>query len=292
MKATVHPFVRTIWLGAWLGALLLLAPLASISLAQAQDYNFPALTGRVVDEANILDAVTRAGIETKLADIEAKTTSQVVVVTLKSLRGRTIEEYGYQLGRHWGIGQKGSNNGVLLIVAPNERKVRIEVGYGLEGTFPDAIASVIVQGTILPRFRANDYPGGIERGVDAIVQVLSGNADEFKKQAQAPAKQHDSLGAFLGFLMIFFFQWPGLLFLIIFLHFFVQFLRKLFEWLGLTKPLTPQEKQRRARNDWGWVVPTGGSSWGGGSGSGWSSGGGGFSGGGGSFGGGGSSGSW
>ena len=272
-----------------LGALLLLAP---GGIAFAQNYDFPPLTGRVVDEANILDAATKIDLDTKLEDLETKTTTQFVIVTLKSLRGRTIEDYGYQLGRHWGIGQKGSNNGVMLIVAPNERKVRIEVGYGLEGTLTDAITSVIIQSRILPRFRANDYQGGIRAGADAIIEVASGAGDEFKKQAQAPAKQDNSLGAFLGFLMIFFFQWPGLLFLIIFLHFFVQFLRKLFEWLGLTKPLTPQERRRRARDGWGWVVPTGGWSWGGGSGSGWSSGGGGFSGGGGSFGGGGSSGSW
>jgi len=277
-----------IWLFL-LGAFLLLAP---GGIALAQNYDFPQLTGRVVDEANILDAATKIDLDTKLEGLETKTTTQFVIVTLKSLRGRTIEEYGYQLGRHWGIGQKGSNNGVMLIVAPNERKVRIEVGYGLEGTLTDAITSVIVQSKILPRFRVNDYQGGIHAGADAIIDVASGAGDEFKKEAQAPAKQHDSLSAFLGFLMIFFFQWPGLLFLIIFLHFFVQFLRKLFEWLGLTKPMTPQERRRRARNDWGWVVPTGGSSWGGGSGSGWSSGGGGFSGGGGSFGGGGSSGSW
>ncbi len=271
-----------------LGAFLLFAP---GGIVFAQNYDFPQLTGRVVDEANILNAATRIDLETKLENLESKTTTQLVVVTLKSLRGRTIEDYGYQLGRHWGIGQKGSNNGVLLIVAPNERKVRIEVGYGLEGTLTDAITSVIIQSKILPRFRANDYQGGIRAGADAIIDVASGAGDEFKKPAAA--KKNDSLAAFLGFLMVFFFQWPGLLFLIIFLHFFVQFLRALFQWLGLTKPLTPQEKRRRARNDWGWVVPTGGSSWGGGSDSGWSSGGGGgFSGGGGSFGGGGSSGSW
>ena len=272
-----------------LGALLLVAP---GGIACAQNYDFPALTGRVVDEANILDAAAKIDLDTKLEELETKTTTQFVIVTLKSLRGRTIEDYGYQLGRHWGIGQKGTNNGVLLIVAPNERKVRIEVGYGLEGTLTDAITSVIIQSKILPRFRVNDYQGGIRAGADAIIDVASGAGDEFKKQAQSPAKQHDPLSVFFGFLIIFFFQWPGLLFLIIFLHFFVQFLRKLFEWLGLTKPLSPQERKRRARNDWGWVVPTGGSSWGGGSSSGWSSGGGGFSGGGGSFGGGGSSGSW
>ena len=100
---------------------------------------FPALTGRVVDEAGILDPATKATLEQKLSDFETKTTGQLVVVTLKSLQGTSIEDYGYQLGRHWQIGQKEKNTGALLIVAPNERKVRIEVGYGFEGTLTAAI---------------------------------------------------------------------------------------------------------------------------------------------------------
>ena len=117
---------------------------ALIPAAQAQtsSLTFPRLTGRVVDEAGILDAATRAELTQKLADLEAKSTDQLVVVTLRSLQGTSIEDYGYQLGRAWQIGQKGKNNGVLLIVAPNERKVRIEVGYGLEGTLTDAITSL------------------------------------------------------------------------------------------------------------------------------------------------------
>ena len=109
------------------------------------------------------------------------------MVTLKSLQGTSIEDYGYQLGRHWQIGQKDKNNGVLLIVAPNERKVRIEVGYGLEGTLTDAVSRFIIDNSILPRFRANDFPGGIKRGVDDIVQVLTGDAEEWKQpRRQAP----------------------------------------------------------------------------------------------------------
>lgn len=285
MKRASHTLVRALSLGA----LLLLALWAAAPAALAQNYDFPPLTGRVVDEAGILDAVTRAGIEAKLAGLEEKTTSQVVVVTLKSLRGRTIEEYGYRLGRHWGIGQQGSNNGILLIVAPNERKVRIEVGYGLEGTFPDAIASVIVQGTILPRFRANDYRGGIEQGVDAIVQVLSGNPDRFKPRAQ-PDNRGVALGL-LGLLASLLSSAPGLILLLIFLHFFFRLFVKISEKLGLI-PKQPQRKKSR----WSWIDSAGtGGYIGYRSGSGWSSGGGGgggFSGGGGSFGGGGSSGSW
>src|SRR5215510_9002444 len=104
-----------------------------LAVTVAWSLDFPRLTGRVVDEAGILDPQTKAALEQKLADFEAKTTGQFVVVTLKSLQGTSIEDYGYQLGRAWGIGQKDKNSGVLLIVAPNERKVRIEVGYGLEG---------------------------------------------------------------------------------------------------------------------------------------------------------------
>ena len=114
-----------------LAALALLGLLLAVP---ALALDFPALSGRVVDEANVLDRATRTALAQKLADLEAKTTDQLVVVTLKSLQETSIEDFGVQLGRHWRIGQQGKNNGALLIVAPNERKVRIEVGYGLEGT--------------------------------------------------------------------------------------------------------------------------------------------------------------
>src|SRR5262245_1240 len=114
--------------------------------------DFPTLTGRVVDEANILDPSTRAALTDKLTDLEAKTTDQLVIVTLTSLQGTSIEDFGVQLGRRWQIGQQGKNNGVLLIVAPSDRKVRIEVGYGLEGTLTDAISKLIIENAIVPRF--------------------------------------------------------------------------------------------------------------------------------------------
>ena len=97
----------------------------------------------------------------------------MVVVTLKSLQGTTIEDYGYQLGRRWKIGQKDRDSGALLIVVPSERKVRIEVGYGLEGDLTDAATRVIIENAILPRFKAGDFPGGIQNGVAAITQMLS-----------------------------------------------------------------------------------------------------------------------
>jgi uncharacterized protein len=263
-------------------AAALLITLFIAAQARAQEIAFPQLTGRVVDEANLLSAPARADLEAKLASLEAKTSDQLVVVTLRSLGGRTIEDYGYRLGRAWGIGQKDKNNGVLLIVAPNERKVRIEVGYGLEGTLPDAIASLIVQNSILPRFRANDYPGGIARGVDDIIKVLSGDAEEWKRQA--PAKRTTTTKEAVGLLGIvapFLFSGPGLILLIVLMHFSFVLLVKILVWLHLMVP--------RKSSPWNWSSSGG---WSSGSWGSSDSGGGGFSGGGGSFGGGGSSGSW
>src|SRR5262249_16592649 len=105
----------------------------------------PPLSGRVVGEANIPHQATRAARTQKLADPAAKTTDHLRVVTLRSLQGTSIEDFGVELGRRWRIGQQGKNNGVLLIVAPSDRKVRIEVGYGLEGTLTDAISKLIIE---------------------------------------------------------------------------------------------------------------------------------------------------
>jgi uncharacterized protein len=157
---------------AVLGLLLIIFATAALGAV-----TFPELTGRVVDEAGILDPTTKTALERKLSDFEAKTTGQIVVVTLKSLRGTSIEDYGYQLGRHWRIGQKEKNTGALLIVAPNERKVRIEVGYGFEGTLTDAVSKLIIENSIVPRLRANDFAGGIGRGVDDIIQAVSVDPD-------------------------------------------------------------------------------------------------------------------
>ena len=166
--------VRRLALFAFVAFLLVLPALA---------LDFPALNGRVVDDAGILDGETRAALTQKLAEFEAKTTDQFVVVTLKSLQGTSIEDFGVELGRHWQIGQRDKNNGVLLIVAPNERRVRIEVGYGLEGALTDAVSRLIIENGIAPRFRAGDFAGGITRGVDDIISVLSGDAEEWKARA-------------------------------------------------------------------------------------------------------------
>jgi uncharacterized protein len=193
---------RTFTLAALLAFLLFILPALALV--------FPTLTGRVVDEANILDESTRAALTQKLADLEAKTTDQLVVVTLKSLQGTTIEDLGYQLGRHWRIGQKDKNNGVLLIVAPTDRQVRIEVGYGLEGTLTDAVSKLIIENGILPRFRANDFPGGITRGVDDIISVLTGDAAEWKQRAAqrpdtvttSPSTQKDTIWTIIVVVLI------------------------------------------------------------------------------------------
>ncbi len=155
--------------------------------ASAQSLVFPTLTGRVVDEAGLLEQADRAALTETLAALEAQTTDQVIVVTLKSLQGRTIEDYGFQLGRHWQIGQKDKNNGALLIVAPAEHAVRIEVGYGLEGDLTDAVSKFIIENAILPHFKAGDFPDGIKRGVDDIVEVLTGDAGGLKRAAQKKA---------------------------------------------------------------------------------------------------------
>ncbi|MDD4615850.1 MAG: TPM domain-containing protein [Alphaproteobacteria bacterium] len=135
---------------------------------------FPRLTGRVVDDAHILSPQTIQSLDKKLEDYERGTGNQVVVATIPSLQGTDIEDYGYQLGRTWQIGQKGKDNGALLIVAPNERKVRIEVGYGLEPLLTDAVSSTIIQGIIIPAFRQNDMEKGVINGTDAVLSVLGG----------------------------------------------------------------------------------------------------------------------
>lgn len=138
------------------------------------ELKFPALSGRVVDTANMLDEPSREHLAQMLRAHEQLTTEQVVVVTVPDLQGSTIEDYGYQLGRSWGIGQQGKDNGALLIVAKQERKVRIEVGYGLEDRLTDAQSSVIINQVIIPSFKQGDFVGGINKGTEAIVQVLGG----------------------------------------------------------------------------------------------------------------------
>ena len=147
--------------------------LHAIAFGAALALTIPVLSGRVVDEAKLLTPAEIASLTTSLADLESRTNEQFVVVTLRSLQGTTIEDFGYHLGRQWKIGQKGENSGVLLIVAAAERKVRIEVGYGLEHKLTDAVSKAIIEREIVPAFRIGDYAGGIENGTAEIVRILS-----------------------------------------------------------------------------------------------------------------------
>ena len=158
--------------------------LLSVGLARAAELDLPKLDGRVTDAAGVLSPAARARIEAKLKAHEDKTSDQVVVATIPSLQGTTIEDFANRLFRAWGLGQKAKNNGALLIVAPTERKVRIEVGYGLEGALTDALGKVIITTAITPKFRQGDFEGGIEAGVDAMLSILAGDAEEWHRKAE------------------------------------------------------------------------------------------------------------
>ena len=231
----------------------------------------PPLTGRVVDAAHVLSPEVQNALTAKLAALEQKNGDQLVVVTVPSLQGLEIEDYGYQLGRAWGIGQKGKSNGALFIVAPSEHKVRIEVGYGLEPVLTDALSSVILQTAVLPKFRAGDVAGGVSAGADALIQQLG--LDPQTAQANAKVAAVDAAQAEAR---------PSgrshsipVIFIVLILFFVIRMV------LG-------------GRGGGLWALPFlfmgGGGGFGGRDDDG--GGGGGFSGGGGSFGGGGSSGSW
>jgi len=151
---------------------------ACVALAlPARAADVPFLTGRVVDEANILSP----GVEQSLSQMSEKheqaTGNQVVVLTMPSLEGESIEGYATRVFDAWKLGQKGKDNGVLVIVAPNDRKMRIEVGYGLEGTLTDAGASRIIREAMTPQFKSGNYEAGIQNGVAAIVEALEGQGD-------------------------------------------------------------------------------------------------------------------
>lgn len=138
-------------------------------------YCFPALTGRVVDDAHILTQQQKDNLEQILEQVSP---SQVVAVSLSSLDGKEIEEYGYQLGRHWGIGRREENDGVLVLIAPNERQLRIEVGYGLEHTLTDAISGRIVNSVMVPLARQGNFDEALIQGATSVVQVLTGKAPD------------------------------------------------------------------------------------------------------------------
>lgn len=179
-----------------LGLVLLFA-----TTAQAAP-DFPELTGRVVDNAELLDASTQSALADTLEAHEQASGEQVVVVTLPGLGGESIEDYGYQLGRAWGIGQAEEDNGALLIVAVEERRVRIEVGYGLEGRLTDAQSSIIIDRIITPAFRDGNFSTGIVEGTRAMIRVLGGDplaqADE---RAAGGSSEAGSAGTWLSVLL-------------------------------------------------------------------------------------------
>jgi uncharacterized protein len=233
---------------------------------------FPELSGRVVDDAHVLSPQVQSDLTARLAALEQNTSRQLVVVTLPSLGGYEIEDYGNQLLRHWQIGQKGLNNGALFIVVPSEHKVRIEVGYGLEPLLTDALSSVILQKAVIPKFRTGDIQGGVVDGTNALIQQLGLDRSTAEAQAAAAASapvmhHHRSPLAGLIPLIIIFFVFSSIF-------------------------------RGRRGGGMGWILPLmflgggRGGGWGGGDGGGWGGGGGGFSGGGGSGGGGGASGGW
>jgi uncharacterized protein len=237
---------------------------------------YPELQGRITDEAGLLTPAEKTDIESDLASLEQTSTDQLAVVTVKSLQGSSIEDYGIDLARKWGIGQKGKDNGILLIVAPNDHKVRIEVGRRLEPIMTDAMSAIIIQNAILPKFRRGDFAGGIKDGVRDIKAVLLGDAEEVKQRAAGGRSPKDD---------------PTVMIHLILFFLIVAFII----WVNYRNAQAMRSGVPGARRGPGGIVIIPGGSGGWGSSGGWSGGGdggGGWSGGGGDFGGGGASGSW
>lgn len=261
--------------------------ITTINVATGKD-SFPVLSGRVVDNAHLLSASTLDKMTRELAALEPQTGDQIVVATLSTLSGYDIETYSNTLFRRWALGQKQMNNGVLLLVAPTERQVRIEVGYGLEGVLTDALSAVIINTLILPNFREGKFENGIVEGVAAIKDVLTGSKADFDDRVKAHLQiEHEKLKQQQKQEMI-----TNVAAFIIFVIFVVlPILASIFgtkvgprryRWLGIVFVL--------------WFLGSGKGGFGGGLGGGFGGGsggfGGGFGGGGGSSGGGGASGRW
>ena len=264
-------------------AALWLAVLVTALPATAQ--TFPALTGRVVDQANLLDPAQEAALTAKLASVEQRTGRQFVVATLASLEGRTIEDYGYRLGRTWQIGNEAKDDGVLLIVAPNQKKVRIETGYGARVFLTDAVSGFIIRNSITPRFKAGDLAGGINAGADEIIKLLELPPAEAARRAKEIGAAEAQRGSRRGGVNPF----PVFLMVIVF-----------FVVIGSVARRAGGKRYKGRRGGgidplvilWGLNAISRSGGGGGFGGFGGGGGGGGFSGGGGSFGGGGASGGW
>lgn len=255
-------------IAAFLGAVLVLFAIVAGAQAQ-QGFTFPAFTNYVVDEAGVLSPGDEAALVAKLKAFQDRTGRQIAVATVRSLQGTSVEDYGNRLFREWKLGDKETNDGALILVAPTERKVRIEVGYGLEGDLTDAVSRLIIENAILPRFKSGDFAGGIGRGADDVIAVISGDAEDFKKRAAA-GEEEDLLSTVIMIAFLLFFLWVM--------------------WRSIRSSGSGLRRSRHGP----WIIggPGSGGGWSGGGG-GWSGGGGGFGGGGGgSSGGGGASGSW
>ncbi len=259
-------------------ALLFVAALPSLAL------EFPPLTGRVVDLADLLSPEQEAALTVKLEAFEQKSSDQIVVATIPSLNGEVLEDYANKLYRTWALGQKQEDNGVLFLVSRDDHKLRIEVGYGLEGQLTDALSKIIIENTIIPAFRGGDFAGGIAKGTDDIISVVSGDGAELEARAKRNLQVDSGNAPDTVFIVIF-----GIFFMLIFGSIVFSMLTHVFgtrvgprhyRWLGINVYDSPPSSGGSSGGGW--------SSGGGG----WSSGGGGFSGGGGSSGGGGASGGW
>lgn len=188
-------------------ALLAAAALAA-GATGAERTALPEIRARIVDEAGLLSTTATSRLTRRLAAHEQASSEQVVVVTVASLGGRSIEEAGVELGRKFGIGTRERNNGVLFILAPNERRVRIEVGYGLEGTLTDAACSTIINALVLPPLRSGDFEAGIVAGVEGILSTLGGTL-EADREAPPRAGRGEGQPSALGW--VFFAIWALLI---------------------------------------------------------------------------------
>lgn len=239
-----------------------------LAVSAAAQPRFPPLTGRIVDEAGLLSPADEQELTQTLAGIEAASTDQVVIYTTRGLQGYPIEDFGYQLGRTWQIGQKDKDNGVILIVAPSERKVRIEVGRGLEPQLTDALSALIIQNAVLPAFRRGDFTTGIKAAMRDIRDILLGDAEAVRERARA-TQTRDAPDAE---------SWVSLVIIVLFIAFIL--------WVQLrqSRQLPASSRYRRAgrgaRDRDIVFIPGGWGGGGGGSGGGWGGGGGGFGGGG------------
>ncbi|MWV27636.1 methanol dehydrogenase [Erythrobacter sp. GH3-10] len=259
------------------------------SLAAAQPVFPERGTSPVVDGADIIDPATEARLTQQLDDFEERNQRQFVVATVPTLDGYDIADYGYQLGREWGLGDAENNDGIILLVAPNERKMRVEVGYGLEAIIPDGLAYEYVEG-MKPYFRDGNYSAGIEWGADQIIQQLELPPEEAAQVAQQATQQRASGGGFpIGTLI-----WLGFIFFFFILPMIGGGKRKRYRRGGVGGVVGDIMLWEAGKAIARGIDGGGGGGWGGGGGFGGGGfgGGGGFSGGGGSFGGGGASGGW